>query len=219
MQIFVSATNVHTGRVRVFSGADVTIDAVMASACLPQLYQAVMIDAEPYWDGGYMGNPVLHPFFASCASRDIMLVQINPIRRAATPTTAREITDRVNEISFNSSLVRELMHVEFINDALRRGDLAGRGYREVFLHHIAGGEALARFTAASKLNAEWAFLSELRDLGRTAADNWIARHFDTLGTASSMDLADFRMKDASGTDRTAVPAVARNQRPRKPRQS
>jgi len=214
LQIFVSATNVYSGRSRVFTGADLTVDAVMASACLPQLYQAVTIDGEPYWDGGYMGNPVLHPFFGTCTSRDILLVQINPIRRPTTPTTAREIHDRVNEISFNSSLVRELMHVEFINDALRQGDLGGRGYHEVFLHLIAGGEALARETASSKLNAEWSFLTYLRDLGRAAAEEWIRSHFDRLGRKSTMDLTEFRVKEGAPPVARPSPPIVAPARPR-----
>jgi NTE family protein len=193
VRLFVSATNVHTGRARVFAGPEVTVEAVLASACLPQLYQAVLIDGEPYWDGGYMGNPVLWPFFNCCESQDLLIIQINPIRRPTTPMTPREITDRVNEISFNASLIRELMHVEFINAALRRGDLSGQSYREIRLHHIDGGGLLQDAHASSKLNAEWAFLLRLRDLGRRAADDWLRSSAESIGRRSTMQLDDFRL--------------------------
>jgi NTE family protein len=201
VKIFISATNVHTGRARVFAGPDVTVEAVLASACLPQLYQAVMIDGAPYWDGGYMGNPVLWPFFEHCASPDVLIVQINPMRREATPMTPREITDRANEISFNSSLIRELMHVEFINAALRRGELGGLGYREVFLHGIDGGSVLLDFHASSKLNAEWEFLCRLRDLGRAAAETWLSNFRNNFGRHSTLDLAEFRIGETAAQRR------------------
>jgi NTE family protein len=187
IDLFVTATNVHTGRARVFSGREVTVDAVMASACLPFLFQAVEIEGVPYWDGGYMGNPVLSPFFKAEEAADILVVQVNPISRENTPETAREIQDRVNEISFNAPLVRELRHAEFINERLRAGDLKGTGYREVFLHRVGGGDELQSFTASTKLNAEWAFLKHLRDIGREAATQWLERHCDDVGVRSTIN--------------------------------
>jgi NTE family protein len=185
-RLFISATNVYTGQARVFTGADVTVDAVLASACLPFMFQAIEIDGEPYWDGGYTGNPVLSPFFENCESQDVLLVQINPIERHTRPTTAREIMDRVSEVSFNAPLLRELAHIEFINDCLRRGELFGRGYREVFIHRIGGGNELSAFSASSKLNGDWEFLVMLRELGRQAAAVWLTENFDQLGVASTM---------------------------------
>ncbi|MEO1793347.1 MAG: patatin-like phospholipase family protein [Pseudomonadota bacterium] len=188
VQLFVSATNVNTGRLHIFTGDKVTPHAVMASACLPWLFQAVEIDGVPYWDGGYMGNPVLSPFFSCCRSRDIVIVQVNPIARAETPRTAREIQDRVNEISFNAPLIRELRHVAFINGCLQRGELGDLDYREVFLHRIGGSE-LDDFGASTKLNAEWAFLTHLRDIGREAAQNWFAANHESLGEKSTLQLS------------------------------
>ena len=191
-QLFISATNVQTGQAKVFTGDEVTVDAVMASACLPQLFQAVEIDGVPYWDGGYVGNPVLEPFFSNCESPDVLLVQINPIERRQAPTSAREILDRVNEISFNAPLLREVRSVEFINSCLRRGELAGRGYREIFLHRIGGADELAGLSASSKLNADWAFQTHLRDLGRQAASVWLDKHYDCIGVRGTMDVDALR---------------------------
>ena len=187
VQLFISATNVRSGTVRIFTGEELDADVIMASACLPFLFQAVQIDGEPYWDGGYMGNPVLSPFFKSCATPDIVIVQVNPILRDNTPKSAREIQDRINEISFNAPLLRELRHVTFINDALQRGELKDQGYREVYLHRI-GGHELQDFGASTKLNAEWAFLRHLRDIGRKSARDWLGSNFDCLGSASTITL-------------------------------
>ncbi len=186
VKIFVSATNVHTGRARVFSGSEVSLDAVVASACLPFLFQAVEIDNTPYWDGGYMGNPVLHPFIDQCGSPDVLLIQINPVRREGTPTTARDIMNRVNEISFNGSLLKELRMVEFVNKCIRRGDLKGQPFREIFLHRIDGGSGLEALSPSSKVNAEWAFLTHLRDLGREAAEIWLGKHLGDVGKVSTI---------------------------------
>ena len=188
IQLFISATNVHTGRARIFSGHEVDARAVMASACLPHLFQAVEIDGVPYWDGGFMGNPVLSPFFKNCETNDVLLVQVNPVQRGETPKTARDIQDRINEISFNAPLIRELRHVTFINECLRRGELQGLGYREIFLHRIGGCDELVEFTASTKLNAEWAFLTHLRDIGRAAATRWLDGTYDTIGEATTIDL-------------------------------
>jgi NTE family protein len=201
LRLFVSATNVHTGRVKVFTGEEITADVVMASACLPIVFQAVEIDGVPYWDGGYMGNPVLFPFMEVCRSQDIMLVQVHPLHREATPKTAREVLDRVNEISFNASLIKELRLVDFVNRCLKRGELSGLGYREIFVHRIGGGLVLERLSASSKLNAEWAFLSYLRDIGRQAAQEWLTVNFDRIGREGTLDLAPFRDEDIGGGPR------------------
>ncbi|MEM1306406.1 MAG: patatin-like phospholipase family protein [Pseudomonadota bacterium] len=198
VRLFVSATNVHTGRAHIFSGRDVTVDSVMASACLPSIFQAVEIDGVPYWDGGYMGNPVLSPFFKYCSARDIIVVQVNPILREQRPTTAREIQDRINEISFNAPLIRELRHVEFINNCIQRGELSELGYRETYLHRVGGGEELRSFTASTKLNAEWAFLKLLRDIGRRSADAFIADHFEALGQRSTLNARDIGKVEHEG---------------------
>jgi len=191
MKLFVSATNVHTGRVRVFTCGEITADVVMASACLPHLYHAVEIDGVPYWDGGYMGNPVLFPFFDACASNDVVLVQINPIERKTTPRTAREILNRVNEITFNSSLLKELRAIEFVARLIDDGKLDPSDYSQVLLHRIEPGEEMLALSASSKLNAEWAFLIHLRDIGRAAASRWLEESFDRIGKESSVDIRTF----------------------------
>jgi NTE family protein len=190
-QLYISATNVHTGRVRVFTGEEVTADAVMASACLPYIFQAVEIDGVPYWDGGYMGNPVLFPFLDGSISQDILIVQVNPIQREKTPTSAREIADRINEISFNAPLIKELRHIDFINRAVQSGDLKRQGYREVYLHRIGGGDEIARYPASTKLNAEWSFLRQLRDAGRETASRWLEANFDSIGRKSTMKTSPY----------------------------
>ncbi len=188
IKLFISATNVHTGRVRVFKNADLSIDAIMASACLPFLFHAVEIDGVPYWDGGYMGNPVLHPFYNSCTTADVLLVQINPVERRQTPRTAREILNRVNEITFNSSLLKEFRAIEFVSRLIEEGKLDPGHYKNVHLHCIQGGDAMQDLSASSKMNAEWRFLKHLHDLGRAAADRWLDEHYTKLGVRSSYDV-------------------------------
>lgn len=188
-KLFISATNVHTGRVRVFETDDLTADVVLASACLPFLFPAVEIDDVPYWDGGYMGNPALFPFFDSCASHDILLVQINPMERRETPTSAREILNRVNEITFNASLMKELRAIEFVSRLIDEGRLDADKYAQERLHIIADDTALGDMSASSKMNTEWAFLTHLRDIGRDAAERWLTAHSDDVGKRSSVDIA------------------------------
>ncbi len=166
MRLLIAATDVRSGRTRVFSNGKITIEAWMASACLPHLFQAVEIDGVGYWDGGFSGNPALTPFFKSDLGHDVLLVQINPLIRRTTPKTSREFINRMNEIAFNTALLKELEHIEFVNRALRQGHMRGLGYREMHLHRNGGGPDLAALSASSKLNAEWAFLTHLRDLGR-----------------------------------------------------
>jgi NTE family protein len=192
VRIYVAATNAETGATRLFSNGDISLDAVLASACLPHVFRAVEIDGVPHWDGGYSANPPLEPLIDDCSSADLVLVQINPVRRPGTPRTAREIMNRINEISFNSALLKDLHQIEFVNAALRRGDLVGQGHREIFLHVIGGGADLAALSASSKLNAEWAFLTHLRDLGRRDAETWLDAHHACLGVRSSHDLARLR---------------------------
>lgn len=187
LKLFVAATNVYTGKIRVFSEKDVTLDAVMASACLPHLFQAVEIDGEPYWDGGYMGNPPIYPLFYNTTTPDVILVQINPIERRETPRTAREILNRLNEITFNSTLLRELRAVEFVGRLIEDGKLSHEEYMKVLMHRITADE-LKPLQSSSKVNAEWAFLTELKDIGRRTAEAWLEQNFDALGKRSTVDL-------------------------------
>jgi NTE family protein len=188
IKLFISATNVHTGQVRVFTCGEITPDVVLASACLPSMFHAVEIDGVPYWDGGFQGNPVLFPFFDACTSSDVVLVQINPIERKTTPRTAREILDRVNEITFNSSLLKELRAIDFVARLIDEGKLSPSEYRQVLMHRIDAEEEMLKLSASSKMNAEWTFLTHLHDVGHDAASCWLDEHFDSIGQRSSLDI-------------------------------
>ena len=186
MKLFIAATNVVSGHVEVFTDKRITLDSVMASACLPTLYKAVEIDGVPYWDGGYVGNPVLTPFLTECVSQDLLIVQINPQHRNGTPQSSQQILDRLNEITFNASLVREIEAIQFVNWHLRNGGLKGAGYREVFMHRIGGGAVAEGWTAASKMSASWEFLRHLFEQGRAEADAWLIANFDDIGVRDTM---------------------------------
>jgi NTE family protein len=191
IHLFVAATNVHTGRVRVFDNfrtRDISLDAVMASACVPTIYKAVEIDGEPYWDGGYMGNPVLWPFFYSSRTDDLLIVEVNPIERTDTPKTAREIEDRLNEITFNASLQNELRAIGFVSRLVKDGRLDPQHYRDIRLHWISDPKTMTNLGASSKLNTEWAFLTFLRDAGRARAAAWLEENFDAVGERPSVDV-------------------------------
>ena len=168
LQIFISATNVQTGRVRIFSREKITAAAVMASACLPLLFRAVEIDGVPYWDGGYLGNPVIFPFFRATTTEDVLVVQINPLMRQATPTSASEIMNRINEITFNSSLLAE--------------------YRRVNVHRIVLDRFGTNFDAFSKLSTDYDFFQGLQVSGKRAARRFLDEHFDDIGVRSTVDL-------------------------------
>ncbi|MEM7057080.1 MAG: patatin-like phospholipase family protein [Pseudomonadota bacterium] len=188
MGVFLSATNVETGRVKVFTRDEITADVTMASACLPYLQQAVEIDGVPYWDGGFMGNPPLFPFFHGSPSNDIMIVQINPILREGTPKAAADIQNRINEITFNSALQHELRAIDFVARLLDAGQLDPDKYRHMHVHIVHSRKRMRSLDASSKLNAEWAFLTHLFEIGRETAEHWIDTHFDDLGQRSSVNI-------------------------------
>ncbi|MGH6782329.1 MAG: patatin-like phospholipase family protein [Sphingomonadaceae bacterium] len=179
-----------TGKVRVFGNDEITLDAVMASACLPFMFQAVEIDGEAYWDGGYMGNPALYPLIYHTQSRDIVIVHINPIVRPKLPVSAAEIQNRLNEITFNSSLLRELRAIDFVNRLVDAGKLPKDEYKRVLMHRIDGGPPLAELTSSTRMNAEWDFLLRLRDMGRAAAKRWLKRNYDAIGVQGTLDLKE-----------------------------
>jgi len=187
-ELFVSATNVETGKVKVFPREALTVDMVMASACLPSLYQAVEIDGVPYWDGGYMGNPSLFPFHGKTGTDDIVVIQINPIVRPGTPRTPQEIQNRINEISFNASLLKELRAIDFVDRLIAQGKLSTDDYRPVRVHVVENQGELNPLGASSKLNAQWQFLTKLRDIGRDTAARWLDDNFEALGRRSTVDL-------------------------------
>jgi NTE family protein len=203
LKVFVTAANVRTGRGRTFTQPALSVDAVMASACLPFMYQAVEIDGEAYWDGGYIGNPALYPLVEDTATRDLIVVQINPMVREEVPRTGRAIINRLNEITFNASLVKELRAIELLHRLIEVEGLESARYRDVYVHLIHAHEELADLDASSKLNGEWAFLTHLKARGEAWAEAFLDRHFEDLGVRSSFDLRSlftdcFRHPDAMG---------------------
>ncbi len=187
-RLFVSATAVKSGKIRVFENRDVTTDVLLASACLPYLFHAVEIDGEAYWDGGYMGNPAIFPLIYGCQAQDVVIVQVNPINRAEVPTNARDILDRVTEISFNSSLMREMRAIAFVSRLVEEHKLDPARYKRLNIHFIESETEIAPLGASSKLNTDWRFLTELRDRGRETAKHWLAAHYDQIGKESSVDI-------------------------------
>jgi NTE family protein len=193
IKLFVSATNVFTGRLRVFARETITAEAILASACLPTVFQAVEIDGIPYWDGGYMGNPPIFPFFRTTDTEDVLIVALNPLERRMTPHTQIEIMNRINEITFNSSLIAEYRAIDFVIRLIDQGRLPrGRGageYRRINVHRIALDSVFKALTADSKLDTDYAFFEQLRDGGRRAGRAFLEQHFDDLGVRGTVDLA------------------------------
>ena len=188
IKVFVNATNVRTGRGEIFTGKHLTADAVMASACLPTLYQAVEIDGEHYWDGGFSGNPSIYPLIYHTHSVDVLLVQINPIEAPYEPGAgARDIMERINEITFNAPLVAEFRAIEFVTRLLDEGRLEADRYKRMLMHRVDGGSALAALNANSKLRADSAFVRRLFARGREAGHAWLRAHFDDVGRRSTID--------------------------------
>jgi NTE family protein len=187
VKLFVTATNVRTGRGHVFRNAAITPDVLLASACLPTMFQAIEIDGESYWDGGYSGNPTITPLVRECTSKDTILVQINPVERAGTPRTARDILNRLNEVSFNSVLLKELRMIALLRQVANPGDSEGALWAGMRVHRVTS-DALVALGYSSKLNAEWDFLRMLRDEGRSSAESFLSAHGQDLEHRSSFDL-------------------------------
>jgi NTE family protein len=190
VRLFLSATNVRTGKVRIFKTADISADAVLASACLPFIFRSVEIEGEPYWDGGYMGNPALFPLIYDCDSRDIVVVHINPIMRSETPKTARDILNRINEISFNSSLMREMRAISFVTRLIDDGVIGDGSMKRMLIHSIDDEDFMRKLGVSSKLNPDWEFLTHLRDVGRASAEAWLEENYAHLGARSTVDIAE-----------------------------
>jgi NTE family protein len=211
IKVFVSATHVNTGRAVIFTGARLTVQAVMASACLPQLFRTVAIDGESYWDGGYSVNPPLTPLIDACTSRDVLLVQINPLRRDGVPQSGADIANRINELTFNASLLTQMRSIDFINRLIDEGALAHGRCKHVLLHRIDGGPDMAAFPASSRSSADAAMIRSLFELGQHSAHGWLARHFDALGQRGTVnirgDYLDDTREDVAAA--TAQPLRAR----------
>jgi NTE family protein len=190
VKLFVTASNVRTCKSRVFRTPELTAEALLASACMPLAFKAIEIDGEAYWDGGYLGNPAIHPLIHECASSDVVIVQINPMRRPDVPVTARDILNRINEMTFNASLVREMFGIATLSSLIESGKLDDDRYSTVRFHQIGAEAELAKYGALSKINTERPFLQHLHDLGYATAESWIAENFGRLGWESTIDVLD-----------------------------
>jgi NTE family protein len=193
VKLYVSATNVRTGKVRIFRTEELTVDVLLASACLPSLHQAVRIGDDHYWDGGFTSNPAVLPLVSDCASADIVVVQVTPFHHPDVPVTAHDIRGRLNHIVFNAPLIRELQSIAWMQDAIKDGEVAGGSFaervRQIRIHHIDGQDALSPLGTSSALNPEWEFVAYLRDLGRRRANDWLHGNFERLGVESTADIA------------------------------
>jgi NTE family protein len=204
-KLFITATNVRTGRGHVFRNNAVTPDVLLASACLPTMFQAIKIDGEPYWDGGYSGNPTITPLIRECKSQDTILVQINPVEREGSPRSASEILNRLNEVSFNAVLLKELRMIALLRQVADAGNSEGAQWAGMRIHRIAS-EMLTELGASSKLNAEWEFFSLLRDEGRRSAQVFLESHASDLGHRSTLDLDVLLEQSTLGEQSYAEPA-------------
>ncbi|MFZ2088948.1 MAG: patatin-like phospholipase family protein [Desulfobaccales bacterium] len=194
IKLFVAATNVRTGKQKIFRRQEMTADMVMASACLPYVFQAVEIDGEAYWDGGYMGNPALFPLVDLTGSQDIVIVQINPVYREEIPQTAPEIFNRINEITFNASLIKEIRSIAILKELIKTANLEDQKFKDVLFHLIANDEELNPLHASSKFNTEWAFFMHLHDIGYRTTSDWLDQNYDDLGKRSTLDYESVYLK-------------------------
>jgi NTE family protein len=188
-RIFICATNVRTGHRHIFSNAELSVDVLLASACLPNMFQTVEIDGDSYWDGGYTGNPAINPLYLRTNATDVVIIGINPLFRDNVSRSARDIINRINEISFNSTFILELATIAFIDDLLESGAVDSRRYKPLLIHKIEAYGELGDFGASSKMNNDPAFLHYLHGIGRTAADGWIKDNLDSVGKRSTLDLS------------------------------
>ena len=191
LKIFLNATNVRTGAEKVFSQQELSIDVVLASAALPFLFQAVEVEGEKYWDGGYMGNPSLWPLFYNAQSRDVLIVHINPIIREELPQQAFDIENRINEITFNATFLKEIRSIAFVKKLLKEDMLKEEHkdkYKNMLLHAVRTDKALTEVSIATKFSTDWTFLQHLRDLGRAEAAKWVKEHYEDVGQRDSVDI-------------------------------
>jgi NTE family protein len=186
VKLYLSATNVRTGKVKVFPREELSVDQVLASACLPFMMRAPEIDGEAYWDGGFMGNPAIYPVIYGCQALDILLVHLTPTERPELPTTSRAIINRMQEISFNSSLMREMRAFAYVTQLIDDGKITGG--KRMFMHLIEAEDIIRELAGSSKMNGTWKFLTHLFEIGRDRADKWLAANFDSIGVKNTVDL-------------------------------
>lgn len=194
IKLFICATNVKTGKIRIFNDDDLSVNAVLASACLPQLFQAVEVDGEHYWDGGYLGNPAIFPLIYNTNSADILILHTVPIYRDHIPDNLMDIATRLREISFNSSLMREMRAVSFVTKMIEEGwlkDEYKNKLKKMHIHCLRADKALAEFPSATVYVPDWDFLLTLRDLGRQAATDWINENFKYVGKKTTIDFGEW----------------------------
>src|SRR5680860_1106716 len=192
LKLFIAATQVSTGKLRLFKTHEMTPEALLASACLPTLHHAVMIDGEAYWDGGYAGNPVLFPLFYECNAPDIAVILLHPLDRPQLPTSVSSIQQRTAELTFGATFLREMRSIvqarqHVGGNYLSIGKLERR-LRRLNLHMIEPDQALTKLDGASKLDNDSGFLQWLKDRGRETAEIWLEQNFGKLGRRSSIDL-------------------------------
>lgn len=197
MKLFVSATAVRTGRARVFECEEMSVDVLLASACIPFIFQAVEIDGQPYWDGGYMGNPVIWPLLYHTECEDVLLVQINPLYREETPDTSLEIINRLNEINFNSSLIAEMRAIAFVSKLVHDNKLDREHYKDVRMHMVDGCHAMDELNASSKMNVSWDFFLKLKGMGREAMERWLKLNKPNIGVKPSIDIGAVFLHESS----------------------
>jgi NTE family protein len=186
VKLFICATNVQTAKAKIFAGKDLGVEHVLASACLPLMMHAVEVDGEFYWDGSYAGNPAIFPLVYDCEARDIIMVHITPAERPGVPTTSPAIMNRTQEISFNTSLIREMRTIAFLNKLIDNDRVSGA--KRMLMHLIEAEDLIRGFSWSSRLNGDWDFLMHLHEMGRERADKWLATNFDHLGKQSTVDL-------------------------------
>jgi len=188
LKLKICATNVETCKVKIFNNNELSVDAILASTCLPMLFQSAQVDGQYYWDGGYIGNPAIFPLIYDCQSPDVLIVHINPIVRQGVPQTAGDILNRLNEISFNSSLMREMRAIAFVSKLIEDGLLDKKKMKTMLIHSIRSDEEMADYDVSSKLNTDWTFLTHLRDRGRTITQEWLTENHNKIGKQSSVDI-------------------------------
>lgn len=193
IKMFICATNVRTGAPTIFKNQDVTEDVILASACLPFLFQAVEINGEYYWDGGYTGNPALYPLIYNTDTRDFLIIHINPMERKELPTNSNDIMNRLNEITFNASLIKEMRAIAFVQKLIKQDWLKDEykdHLRKIRMHAIRADEDMKDYSVSSKFSSEWDFLLELKELGRKRAKTWLKKNYDKIGHESSISIQD-----------------------------
>lgn len=195
-KVYLCATHVYTGKLRIFTTKEMRVETLLATACLPTIHSAIMVDSDYYWDGGFIGNPVFFPLIYDCDTSDIIMVQLNPTVRNRLPITSREIADRLNEITNNASVVREMRAISYITDMIDNGELDKAKHKRLNMHVIEDEAAFQDLGWSSKLNTEWEFLSHLFEKGRAAADAWLKENFEHIGVKTTAQMVDHFVGDA-----------------------